>query len=84
MFSKLELVCKGYTNKQIAERLIVNSDTVKAHLASIMRKFNVNNRTLVTRNAIIHKLIDLNADLTIFQLSTQILPLIRLYIYINL
>ena len=62
MFSKLELVCKGYTNKQIAERLIVNSDTVKAHLASIMRKFNVNNRTLVTRYAIKHKLIDLNAD----------------------
>jgi two-component system response regulator NreC len=58
----LELVCKGYTNKQIAERLIVSSDTVKAHLASIMRKFNVNNRTLVTRYAIKHKLIDLNAD----------------------
>jgi two-component system response regulator NreC len=58
----LELVCKGYTNKQIAERLIVCSDTVKAHLASIMRKFNVNNRTLVTRYAIKHKLIDLNTD----------------------
>ncbi len=58
----LELVCKGYTNKQIAKMLIVSSDTVKAHLASIMRKFNVNNRTLVTRYAIKHKLIDLYAE----------------------
>ena len=58
----LDLVCKGYTNKQIAKMLIVSSDTVKAHLASIMRKFNVNNRTLVTRYAIKHKLIDLNTD----------------------
>ena len=58
----LELVCKGYTNKQIAKILIVSSDTVKAHLASIMRKFNVNNRTLVTRYAIKHKLINIDSD----------------------
>ena len=58
----LELVCNGYTNKQIAKILIVSSDTVKAHLASIMRKFNVNNRTLVTRYAIKHKLINIDSD----------------------
>ena len=36
---------QGMTNRQIAGRLCVTVHAVKFHLASIYRKFEVNNRT---------------------------------------
>ena len=43
----LHYLCKGYSNKQIGEALFISVHTVKAHLASIFRKLNVSNRTIV-------------------------------------
>lgn len=40
----LELVKKGYTNKEIAEVLCISSHTSKAHVAAILHKMNVKNR----------------------------------------
>lgn len=40
----LELVAKGETNSQIAEKLFVREVTVKTHLNSIFRKLKVGNR----------------------------------------
>ena len=40
----LELVSKGSSNSQIAEKLFVREVTVKTHLNSIYRKLNVENR----------------------------------------
>ena len=40
----LELVAKGDTNSQIAEKLFVREVTVKTHLNSIFRKLKVGNR----------------------------------------
>ncbi|WP_232698613.1 helix-turn-helix transcriptional regulator [Brevibacillus daliensis] len=41
----LELVQKGYGNESIADQLFISINTVKKHLQSIYRKFDVTNRT---------------------------------------
>ena len=41
----MRLMTEGMTNRQIAGRLCVTVHAVKFHLASIYRKFEVNNRT---------------------------------------
>lgn len=38
------LVCLGYTNQQIAERLKISSETVKVHVSNIFEKFHLHNR----------------------------------------
>jgi len=40
----LFLVAKSLTNREIASRLFITENTVKAHLTGILRKMNVNNR----------------------------------------
>lgn len=40
----LELVKQGYTNTQIAEKLGIKAETVKAHVAALFTKFGVGNR----------------------------------------
>jgi hypothetical protein len=39
------LVCLGFTNQEIAERMIISVNTVKTHIRSILSKFNVNSKT---------------------------------------
>jgi LuxR family transcriptional regulator, maltose regulon positive regulatory protein len=41
----LALIAQGASNREIAERLIVTTSTVKKHLSSIYQKLNVTNRT---------------------------------------
>lgn len=41
----VDLVCKGFTNKEIASNLSLSEHTVKAHISRIFRKFNVSNRS---------------------------------------
>jgi DNA-binding NarL/FixJ family response regulator len=41
----IDLVCQGCTNKEIALKLSLSEQTVKAHLSRIFRKFNVSNRS---------------------------------------
>src|SRR6266496_2736151 len=38
-------VCLGYTNRQIAARLSVSTETVKDRLEKVCRKFNIKKRT---------------------------------------
>jgi len=40
----LELLCRGYENREISEALFICEKTVKAHLSSIFRKLGVRNR----------------------------------------
>lgn len=42
----LSYLIKGYNNPKIAKKMYVTIHTVKAHLSSIYRKFNINNRTV--------------------------------------
>ena len=41
----LGLICKGYTNKQIAEHTQTVEATAKAHVSAILRELRVENRT---------------------------------------
>ncbi|MEZ5655420.1 MAG: response regulator transcription factor [Sphingobium sp.] len=45
----LDLVLEGHANKEIAYRLDMSEGTVKTHLASVMRLYNVNNRVQLLR-----------------------------------
>lgn len=38
------LVCLGYTNDEIAERLVIASNTVKSHVRNLLQKFDVNGK----------------------------------------
>ena len=39
------LVCLGYTNKQVAERLVISPETVKSHLRNALIKFDLSTRS---------------------------------------
>lgn len=41
----LELIQKGVSNKEIADQLFISVNTVKKHVQSLYRKFEVTNRT---------------------------------------
>ena len=37
----VELLAQGYSNKEIGERLVISSTTVKSHINSVYRKLNI-------------------------------------------
>ena len=45
----LDLVARGMSNKEIAERLVISHDTVKFHLRSIYSRLGVHNRLQAAR-----------------------------------
>src|SRR5437016_8035114 len=47
----LKLVAEGYTNNQIAERLIISPKTVDTHRTHIMDKLNMHSRAELIKNA---------------------------------
>ena len=52
----LQLVARGLTNAQVAERLFLSPRTVDAHLRNIYEKLNAGSRTEATRFALEHGL----------------------------
>lgn len=53
----LTLLAKGFSNPEIAERLVVSRATVKVHISSILSKLGVSNRAEAIALAIQHKLV---------------------------
>ncbi|MGN6871049.1 MAG: response regulator [Solirubrobacteraceae bacterium] len=54
----VKLVAEGYTNKQIAEALVISEKTVERHRANILDKLGMRDRVDLTRYAIRHGLIE--------------------------
>jgi len=54
----LKLISDGLTNAQIAEQLVISLSTVKNHVASIIHKLSVKDRTQVAIFALNNKLLD--------------------------
>jgi len=55
----LALIAQGYTNPEIAERLVLSVRTVETHRSAIHRKIGTTNRAALVRYAREHNLIDL-------------------------
>ena len=53
----LALLVKGYSNPDIAERLVVSRATVKVHVGNILSKLSASNRAEAISLAIQHKLV---------------------------
>ena len=45
----LDLISRGYSNREIADKLVVSTHTVKAHSESIYYKIGARNRVDATR-----------------------------------
>jgi DNA-binding NarL/FixJ family response regulator len=50
----LQLLARGLTDFQIAEKLVLSSRTVHSHISSIYRKLAITSRSAATRYAIEH------------------------------
>jgi predicted ATPase/DNA-binding CsgD family transcriptional regulator len=53
----LRLLAQGWSDAQIAERLVISPRTVNSHVTSIYRKIQVTTRSAATRYAIEHQLV---------------------------
>jgi two-component system, NarL family, response regulator LiaR len=53
----LELMVKGLSNVEIAERLVVSQSTIKTHVSSILAKLGVTGRTEAVALAVQHHLV---------------------------
>ncbi|MFW6074138.1 MAG: helix-turn-helix transcriptional regulator, partial [Chloroflexota bacterium] len=53
----LQLVARGLTDAEVADRLFISPRTVNAHMRSIHRKLDVNSRAAATRFAVQHELV---------------------------
>ena len=54
----LELMIKGLSNVDIAERLVVSQSTIKTHVSSILAKLGVTSRTEAVALAVQHHLVN--------------------------
>jgi non-specific serine/threonine protein kinase len=53
-----QLICRGRTNRQIAEVLVISERTVARHVENILAKLGVPNRTQIARWVVEHGLVD--------------------------
>ena len=54
----LSLVAEGMSNREIAERLVLSPETVKSHVAAILEKLNVSDRTQAAIYAVRNGLVE--------------------------
>jgi len=59
----LNLICKGYSNKEIADALFISQKTVEGHKSNLMDKTNTKSAINLMLFAIKHNLIDIDLSL---------------------
>ena len=57
----LQLLARGLTNRQIADRLVVSERTVRFHVSNVLAKLGVENRVQAARYALEHGWVDAEA-----------------------
>ena len=57
----LGLVAEGLSNREIADKLVLSPETVKSHVAAILEKLNVSDRTQAAIYAVRNGLVDATA-----------------------
>lgn len=57
----LSLVAEGLSNREIAEKLVLSPETVKSHVAAILEKLNVSDRTQAAIYAVRNGLVETTA-----------------------
>lgn len=57
-YEVLELMIKGFNNREIGEALVISSSTVKNHVSSILSKMGATSRTQAVALAVEHKIMD--------------------------
>ncbi|MFT3740932.1 MAG: response regulator transcription factor [Breznakibacter sp.] len=55
----LKLVCQGFTNEEIAEKLCISSQTVKGHRSNLLSKTNCKNSASLVMYAIKNKVVEI-------------------------
>jgi two-component system, NarL family, response regulator NreC len=55
----LQLIARGFTNKEIAERMYLSVKTIESHRSKIYKKLNLKSRADAVEYAIKHRLLDL-------------------------
>ncbi|HLB29854.1 MAG TPA: response regulator transcription factor [Dehalococcoidia bacterium] len=58
----LKLIAQGYTNREIAQTLIISVNTVEAHRSRLMQKLNLHNRAQLVKYAIRSGLIEVERE----------------------
>jgi DNA-binding NarL/FixJ family response regulator len=53
----LKLIAKGYNNQKIAETLEISVNTIKVHIAGILRKLEVDDRLQAALKAVRQKIV---------------------------
>ncbi len=53
----VEYIAQGLSNEEIAQKMFVSKHTIKAHLASALKKLSANNRTNAVYKAVKNSLI---------------------------
>ena len=54
----LRLIAQGLSNRELAERLVISENTVTNHVRSILLKTGASNRTMASRYAAEHGVLD--------------------------
>jgi DNA-binding NarL/FixJ family response regulator len=60
----LELICKGLTNNEIAEKLFISNRTVDNHRANLLEKTETKNTAELVTFVIVNKLIEISKILS--------------------
>lgn len=50
-YEVLEMIAKGHTNQEVADKLFVSHNTIKTHLSNLFAKLDVNRRTQAIQRA---------------------------------